>query len=301
MNFNNNLYKIGKNLIDKEKNFNRKYNRLYEGHKTISKDHYILRHAFNILDSVKNENNEIDPKEYLQEGRKEKYKFNIYNFESAMKSNNKTKKLYSLDDEILKIMLSKINRKNIEEQIKKKEEKYNFQSLSLKGIKKKNSFLNTFNTTNSIKSYSGYILNKSNDISNKGYKTTSYNNIDNIKKFSIKYEPPTKFYYYNLNNRLKNIFQNINSKEKNILEESDFIKTDFKRTFKKNNNNKLKSKTINTETIRRPKIIIKNVDKIKKKKDLETLLFKDNEHAFNKIKKRLYSLYKYPKLKIKID
>lgn len=293
MNFNNNnLYKIGKNLLDKEKNFNRKYNRLYEGHKAIFKDHYLLRHAFNILDSVKNENNEIDPKEYLQEDRKEKYKFNIYNFENALKSNNKSKKLYSLDDEILKILLLKINRKNIEEQMKKKEEKFHFQSLSLKGIKKKNSFLNTFNTTNSIKSYCGY-----NYTSNIGYKTISNNNINNI----IKYEQPTKFYYYNLNNRLKNIFQNINSKEKNILEEFDFIKTDFKRTFKKNNNNKLKSKTINTETIRRPKIIIKNVEKIKKKKDLETVLFKDNEHEFKKVKKKLYSLYKFPKLKIKID
>ena len=239
MNFNNNnLYKIGKNLLDKEKNFNRKYNRLYEGHKAIFKDHYLLRHAFNILDSVKNENNEIDPKEYLQEDRKEKYKFNIYNFENALKSNNKSKKLYSLDDEILKILLLKINRKNIEEQMKKKEEKFHFQSLSLKGIKKKNSFLNTFNTTNSIKSYCGY-----NYTSNIGYKTISNNNI----------------------------------------------------------NNKLKSKTINTETIRRPKIIIKNVEKIKKKKDLETVLFKDNEHEFKKVKKKLYSLYKFPKLKIKID
>ena len=89
----NNLYKIGKRLVDNERNFNKKYIKLYDGQKTISKDHYLLRHAFNILDYAKNENNEINPKEYLQEGRKEKYKFNIYNFEEALKPEKSKKKL----------------------------------------------------------------------------------------------------------------------------------------------------------------------------------------------------------------
>ena len=147
------MYANINNLIDREMNFNKNYNRIYEGHKEIFKDHHLLRHAFNITNYVRIKNNEIDQKEYLEENRKERYKFNIYNYEKELKQ-NKTKKIYSLDDELLKILITKINKKNIEEQLKEKEEKIIFQSLSLKGIKQKNIKKNTFlNTYSAIKSF----------------------------------------------------------------------------------------------------------------------------------------------------
>lgn len=306
----NNLYKIGKRLVDNERNFNKKYIKLYDGQKTISKDHYLLRHAFNILDYAKNENNEINPKEYLQEGRKEKYKFNIYNFEEALKP-EKSKKLFSTDDELLKTLLLKIHRKNLEEQLKKSEEMKTLQSLSLKGIRRINTnFKKTFNTAKSVKSYnnlSGFSNNKSNDSSFINFNTSSkilktknissYNN-SSTKRFG-KYEPPIKFYYYNLNDRLKSIFQNINTKEKYILTKSDFMKTNFKKTFNISKSNN--SKTINTERIIKPKFIIKNPGKIKKKKDLENILFKDSELAFNKVKNKIYTIYKSPKIQLRIN
>ena len=306
----NNLYKIGKRLVDNERNFNKKYIKLYDGQKTISKDHYLLRHAFNILDYAKNENNEINPKEYLQEGRKEKYKFNIYNFEEALKP-EKSKKMFSTDDELLKTLLLKIHRKNLEEQLKKSEEMKTLQSLSLKGIRRINTnFEKTFNTAKSVKSYnnlSGFSNNKSNDSSFINFNTSSkilktknissYNN-SSTKRFG-KYEPPIKFYYYNLNDRLKSIFQNINTEEKYILTKSDFMKTNFKKTFNISKSNNMK--TINTERIIKPKFIIKNPGKIKKKKDLENILFKDSELAFNKVKNKIYAIYKSPKIQLRIN
>ena len=305
------IYKVGKSLVDKERNFNKNYKKLYDGHKNIYKDHYVLRHAFNILDYVKKENNEIDPKEYLEEDRKEKYKFNIFNYQTALKP-DKSKKLYSLDDELLKILLLKINRKNIEEQKKRNEEKRNFQSLSLKGIRKKNSFIKTFNTNKSMKSYnnisscSGYKsinssnFNTSSKILNRK-NIFSYNIIDNSKKCFKNYESPTNFYYNDLNNRLKDIFQNINSEEKNMLIKSNSIKNDFKRMLKTNYKNKFDSKTINSYTIRKSRVIIKYPERIKKKKDLENILFKDYDLTFNKVKNKLRTIYKYPKLKIDIN
>ena len=308
----NNFYQ-GKILSKNEKNFNKNYERIYEGHKTIYKDHYLLSHAFNILDYVKNENNEIDPKEYLQEDRKEKYKINICNFEKALKL-DKTKKLYSIDDELLKILLFKINRKNIEEQLKKREEKRNFQNLSLKGIRKKNSFEKTFNTTESMKShnnFSGYSSFKNfnspnvNDKNSSKMLETKYYSLDNnfshTKRIFMRYEKPTQFYFNSLNSKLKDIFQNINSEEKNILTKSNSLKANFKRMFKTNNYNKLSSKTLNAKAILKPKFIIKNPGTIKKKKDLENILFKEYDLTFNRLKKQLYKTYKFPKLKIKVD
>ena len=311
MNFNNrinSLYKIGKRLVDNERNFNKKYIKLYDGHKTISKDHYLLRHAFNILDYAKNENNEINPKEYLQEGKREKYKFNIFNFEETLKP-EKSKKLFSTDDELLKLLLLRINKKNIEEQLKKSEEMKTLQSLSLKGIRRINNFEKTFNTTKSMKSFnnlSGFSNNKSNDSSFMNFNTSSkllksknilsYN--DNKTKRFGRYEPPIKFNYNNLNDRLKAIFQNINSEEKNILTKSNFIKTNFKKTFNINKYNNLK--TIKTERIIKPKYIIKNPGKIKKKKDLENILFKDYDLAFNNVKNKIYTFYKSPKIQLRI-
>ena len=303
----NTIYRVGKIHVNSEKNFNKNYMKSYEGHKTISKDHYILRHAFNILDYVKNENNEIDPKEYLQEDRREKYKFNIYNFEKFLKP-DKSKKLFSIDDELLKILLLRINRKNIEEQLKKREKMKIFQSLSLKGIRKINNFEKTFNTTKSLKSYNNYSAHKSSNSSYINYNTSSskilksknimsYNNINKTKTLQ-RYEPPTQFYFNNLNERLKDIFQNINSEEKNILTKYEFIETNFKKMFKYYKDNKKGSKTLNVEKIQRPKYIIKNPGKIKKKKDLENILFKDYELAFNRVKNKIYTSYKFPKLKI---
>ena len=60
---------------------------------------------------------------------------------------------------------------------------------------------------------------------------------------------------------------------------------------------KLYLKTIDAKKRTRRKFIIKNPEKIKKKKDLENILFKEYDQAFNKAKNKLYTLYKFPKLK----
>ena len=306
----NKLFLVSKNLKDKEKNFNKGYYKLYDGRHRIAKDIYILNNAFNIDDNAKNENNEINPKEYLQEDKIEKYKFNIHNFESSLKI-DKSKKLSSLNDVILKKLLFKISRKNIEEILKKKEEKINFQNLTLKGIRKKSNLSKTFNSSISVQSY--YNLsgkkNNNNDSTSFNFNTTSkisktknsfsYDTFNKTRKELTKYEPKTTFNFNYLNHRLKDIFQNINSEEKNILINSEFMKTDFK---KFRNNNRYKSKTINTEKIRKPKFILKNKEEanifnIKNKKDLEFTLFKNNESTFNKARNKLFNLYQSGKKK----
>ena len=114
---------------------------------------------------------------------------------------------------------------------------------------------------------------------------------------------PKKFYFNKLQNKLKIIIQNINSEEKNNLSNFDLMKTHFQTDFNNYCKNKFKNKTIsNTKKIIRPKIILKNVHKIKRKKDLENVLFKDSDFTFNTIKKKLYTLYQYPnKYKISTD
>ena len=236
----NKLFLVSKNLKDKEKNFNKGYYKLYDGRHRIAKDIYILNNAFNIDDNAKNENNEINPKEYLQEDKIEKYKFNIHNFESSLKI-DKSKKLSSLNDVILKKLLFKISRKNIEEILKKKEEKINFQNLTLKGIRKKSNLSKTFNSSISVQSYYNLSGNKNNnnDSTSFNFNTTSkisktknsfsYDTFNKTRKELTKYEPKTTFNFNYLNHRLKDIFQNINSEEKNILINSEFMKTDFKK------------------------------------------------------------------------
>ena len=306
----NKLFLVSKNLKDKEKNFNKGYYKLYDGRHRIAKDIYILNNAFNIDDNAKNENNEINPKEYLQEDKIEKYKFNIHNFESSLKI-DKSKKLSSLNDVILKKLLFKISRKNIEEILKKKEEKINFQNLTLKGIRKKSNLSKTFNSSISVQSYYNLSGNKNNnnDSTSFNFNTTSkisktknsfsYDTFNKTRKELTKYEPKTTFNFNYLNHRLKDIFQNINSEEKNILINSEFMKTDFK---KFRNNNRYKSKTINTEKIRKPKFILKNKEEanifnIKNKKDLEFTLFKNYESTFNKARNKLFNLYQSGKKK----
>ena len=244
---------------------------------------------------------------YLEETRKEKNKFNIYNFRKDLNS-KKTKKLYSLNDELLKIILSKINKKNDEDILKKEEEKILFQSLSLKGIRKRNNFSNIHNTIKSFKT-SDNLKDFNNDTSiskknfyitpNKNKNILFSNNTDSAKKIIEKYEHPTKFYFYNLQDKLKIIIQRINSEGKDNSKSFDLLKNNFSTDFNKNRKIKLKEKTINTERIRKPKTIIKNIQKIKRKKDLENLLFKESDSTFKKVKKQLYTLYQFPnKLKI---
>ena len=279
----NNIYKVGNTHYVKERHFNKNYIKLYEEQKTISKDHHVLRHAFNILKYIKDENNEINPKQYLQENKRERYKLNIYNFEKSFKI-EKAKKLFTLNDELMEILLQKISKKNNEDQLKKIKEKVNFKILSLKGIRKLND--RTFNTTKSMKVYNNIGEFKSNESINKNYNISNY---ESSRRTFMKYEPPTNFYFNNLNNRLKDVYRNINSEENKILSKPGFIKTKYDK--------KLYLKTIDAKKRTRRKFIIKNPEKIKKKKDLENILFKEYDQAFNKAKNKLYTLYKFPKLK----
>ena len=286
MNFNKTI-KIRNSNYVKEKNFNKNYIKKYDEHKTISKDHYVLRHAFNILKYIRNENNEINPKEYLQENKREKYKLNIYNFETNLKK-EKSKKLFSLNDELMEILLKRLTKKNEEEQLKKIKEKVNFKTLTLKGLRKtNNNFERAFNTAKSMKIYSNLSKFKNNESLNTNYNTSNY---DSKKTIFMKYEPPTKFYFNNLNDRLKNIYQYINSEENKILKKPDFIKTKYEKKI-------INLNTIEATKNRKKKYIIKNPEKIKKKKDLENILFKEYEQAFNNAKNKIYTLYKFPKLK----
>ena len=49
-------------------------------------------------------------KQYLQENKRERYKLNIYNFEKSFKT-EKAKKLFTLNDELMEILLQKIIKK----------------------------------------------------------------------------------------------------------------------------------------------------------------------------------------------
>ena len=91
---------------------------------------------------------------------------NIYNFEKSFKI-EKAKKLFTLNDELMEILLQKISKKNNEDQLKKIKEKVNFKILSLKGIRKSND--RTFNTTKSMKVYNNIGEFKSNESINKNY------------------------------------------------------------------------------------------------------------------------------------
>ena len=293
-----NLYQIGKNITDRGQKFNKNYIKTYNEHKTIHKDHYILKHAFNIENYMKNKNNEINPSEYLKEEKKERLKYNIYNFKTTLKPKKSFNKLNSLDDELLKIFLFKIDKKNIEDEKKTREEKMHFESLRLKGIKKRNKqkiFINSLNkikssdSYNNISNYGKYMNNiLSNTNINNYSKTTESRNISLYNNIKKKFESPKNFFFNNLNNRLKDICQSINLEQKNILLKSDFFKNYFKS----------KLKTISTEKTKYLKIN-KSIEKIKKKKDLENILFSGYDCTFNKIKKNLYTLYKFSnKLKI---
>ena len=128
---------------------------------------------------------------------------------------------------------------------------------------------------------------KSNESINKNYNISNY---ESSRRTFMKYEPPTKFYFNNLNDRLKNIYQYINSEENKILKKPDFIKTKYEKKI-------INLNTIEATKNRKKKYIIKNPEKIKKKKDLENILFKEYEQAFNNAKNKIYTLYKFPKLK----
>ena len=183
--------------------------------------------------------------------------------------------------------------------------------MTLKGIRKKSNLSKTFNSSISVQSYYNLSGNKNNnnDSTSFNFNTTSkisktknsfsYDTFNKTRKELTKYEPKTTFNFNYLNHRLKDIFQNINSEEKNILINSEFMKTDFK---KFRNNNRYKSKTINTEKIRKPKFILKNKEEanifnIKNKKDLEFTLFKNYESTFNKARNKLFNLYQSGKKK----
>lgn len=122
----------------------------------------------------------------------------------------------------------------------------------------------------------------------------------NREKYIRNYTLPKRFYTQPMSEKMKGIFQTINIKEKMIEKNSNILNynvnlnnnTNLFRTFKEEKLN-LKANSIkNEKSKKRQNLNLKNVSKIKHKKDLEKILFTQNKFLFKKIKNDLHTLYK---------
>ena len=231
----------------------------------------------------------------------------------------KSLKITTNEDELLQSLLIKFDEKNIEDILKDREKLLRFKSRSWKGLSYKvepltynNSTWKSFNKTNSLKSIT-YFNNQSNykskDSSNfnnssKLFKNKSLNIETNYNQKDIHKRNLTMqkmFYTQKLNDKMKGIFKEINNKEKMAEKNSNklnyIMNINNKNYFRTLNNEKvnLKSNSIKIGQLRRRNNFIKNIDKIKYKKDIEKVLFKQNKFLFNEIKNKLHTLYKQGK------
>ena len=318
----NTFYKLGNIKLEEGKVFNKRYNKQYNQRKNIARDHFLLTNAFNITKLIKKNNNDsnnynnndIIPENYYFEEDKKRFKLNIYNYQKTL-GNLKNNDYNTNEDDLLMTLLNKIDSKNIEEIIKERERMLNLQRKTLRGISHKlepltynNTKWETFNKTNSLKSISN-INNRSN------YKTIESNfnsasiifknnnslSIDTMSPNShkdsyIRNCPFQKRYHsQTLNQKLKGIFKAINTEEK--IAEKNMNNLNSKKHlnyYRKFMSNKftLKAKLINGEQMRKKHNLIKDVEKIKRKKDIDKILFRQDRFVFKDIKNKLHSLYK---------
>ena len=312
----NTFYKVGNIPLEEGKTFKRNYKKLYNRTNNIAKDHYLLTNAFNVTKLItrNNHNNENDfsEDEYI-DANKEKYKFNIYNYKSIL-GDIKNSRLNTKENDLLKALLIKIDSKIFEELLREKEELINFQKRSLKGTSTKNvlTYSNmvwkTFSKTNSVKTLNN-LYKKS---SSKKKDLLDYNNISKINKNnkSLSNDSNSNYvkdnnYYRNyslsknsrtLNTKLQGIFNVINAEEeiakknKNILN-SIYNNRNYYKSLKLDAINH-KSKSINAEHFHRNHNLLKDLNKIRYREDIDKILYRSNKNIFKEIKNKLHIIYK---------
>ena len=309
----NSYFQLGNLKLEEGNIFKKNYNKQYNKRKNIAKDHFLLSNAFNITKLLKrnnkNNNKEIIPENYYFEENKSKYKLNIYNYQKEIQNHIQVE---TKEDELLRTLLVKIDSKNLEDIIKDREKILSFQRRTLKGISHKlepkafcNTNWKTFNKTNSVQSINN-LNNKSNYKSKDSINFNSSSKILNKNNNSLSLDISSvkrvnhirnntlsqRLYTQTLNNKLKGIFKIINTEEKKVQKNSNLLNNNIKSITYRLEKLNLKSNSINAETIPNNHHFIKNVRKIKRKKDLEKILFKQNKRLFNGIRNRLHTLYK---------
>lgn len=318
MSFNKSLslyYKLGNIRLEEGKRFTKNYNKQYDKRKNIAKDHFLLSNAFNITRLMKTNNKEFIPESFYFEENKSKDKLNIYNYKKSFENMTKGLKITQEEDDLLQSLLIKFDEKYIDDILKEREKILRLKSRILKGLPYKidtltnnNSTWKSLNKTNSLKSVTNF-NNQSNykrkdsfnfNNSSKLFKSIplpkDINNQKDIQKRNLTL--PRKYYTYTMNDKIKRIFKEINNKEK--MAEKNSNKLNYVISINKNNyfrtlNNEkanFKSHSIKEIQIRRGNNLIKNIDKIRYRKDIENALFRQNEFLFSGIKNKLHSLYK---------
>ena len=326
----NHFYKLSEVKLEDGKVFNQKYNERYKERKNIAKNHFLLSNAFNLTRLIKKTNNnklnnkESIPESYYFDENESKYSLNIYNYKKIYDDMIRNQKATTNEEELLKTLLIKIDMKNVEEILKDKEKMINLQRRALKGLSKKieplehltynNTKWRTFNKTNSLKSETNFnnqsnykskdsinfnspskILNKKNNNSLSIETTTNYR--DNYKR---NLTLPKKYCTPTMNQKVRGLFNAITSKEKMAEKNSNILNLDVSTnncsnsyywTFRDEKIN-LKSNSIKNEKKKKINIFMKNLGKIKYKKDIEKILFTSNKHLFNGLKTKLHTIYK---------
>ena len=315
-----NFYKLHNIKLEEGKSFTKKYNKQYNKRKNIAKDHFLLSNAFDITRLIKRtrtNNKESIPESYYLEENKSKYKLNIYNYKKAYDNMLKSQMVTTNEDELLKTLLIKIDIKNVEELLKDREKLVSFQRRTLKGTSHKfepftynNTTWKTFNKTNSLKSITNF-HNQSK------YKSKDSSNFNNSSKIILKnnnslsldtatiyrdnyrrnFTLPKKLKTQPMDQKMRKMFNTINSKEKMAEKNSNMLNFDISI----NNNNNLgniieekinmKANSIKSNIVKKKDNYLKNIDKIRRKKDVEKILFRQNKFLFNSIKNRLHTLY----------
>jgi hypothetical protein len=284
----------------------------------LAKNYLLLTNAFGSTKLIKrNSNKGMNPLDFLNDLKKEKGKLNIFNYKKTCinkKGNHQinTKYIKDNDENLLQSLLTKIDKKNIQNILKNQENKIRLQRKSLIGILFRNHPLNynvengKFKTINKAKSVK-YINNK-----NIGLKTlpklfSKMSNdtfLNNIRENNKRNSKLIKNYSQTVNQKIKDMFNSINSEEKNVEKTSRIFNYNMylnnDKTFL--NTYRTLTKKINSNSFREVKFrrninrsYIKNALKIKNKKDFEKILYLEDTKKFNDAKNKLLTLYKTKK------
>ena len=311
------------------KHYNKKYNErknIAKDHFLLANAFNITR-----LIKKTNNNKIIIPENFYFQENKNKYKLNIYNYKKAYENINfkiNTNEDELLQELLIKIDTKNIEEllKYKERMLNLQRRALRGLSYKLEPITYNNTKWKTFNKTNSLKSYTNY----NNQSNYKSKDSINYNNQSNYKskdsinfnsssklfknnnslsidttynsreKYKRNFTLPKRFYTQPMSEKMKGIFQTINIKEKMIEKNANILNynvilnnnsDNFFKTYKDEKKN-LKTDSIKSEKGKKKQNILKNVSKIKQKKDLEKILFTQNKFLFNKIKNDLHTLYK---------
>ena len=314
----NSYHRLGNLDLEEDKVPLNHYNIIDEKKQDLVKDHLLLANAFGATKLTKRNNFKgMNPLDYLNGLNEEKGKLNIFNYKKTFINKKGNHQLYAKyikdnDENLLQSLLTKIDKKNIQNILKNQENKIRLQRKSLIGILFRNHPLNynvengKFKTINKAKSVK-YINNK-----NIGLKTlpklfSKMSNdtfLNNIRENNKRNSKLIKNYSQTVNQKIKGMFNSINSEEKNVEKTSRILNYNMylnnDKTFL--NTYRTLTKKINSNSTREEKFrrninrsYIKNALKIKNKKDFEKILYLEDTKIFNDAKNKLLTLYKTKK------